>query len=114
MTLLPYNAFRRISLYARSVIVACFVAMLATGFAVPAGLQQTPEPHIRLLPPVWFLGLAQSFLNPDANSYMASLGRIAVIASVAVLVCSVVIYTISYQKRFMRIAEAAGTLGIGS
>jgi hypothetical protein len=111
MAVLPHGAFRRISLYARLAVVASLVAMLATSFAVPASLRTLPEPYIKFLPPVWFLGLAQSILDPGASAYMAGMGRIAVIASEVVLVSSVVIYIISYRSRFMRIAEAVGNAG---
>lgn len=111
MTVLPYSAFRRISLYFRSAIVACFVAMLATSFAVPAGLQQEPAPILRFLPPVWFLGVAQSMLDPGANPFMPAMRRTALIASEVVLVSSVLIYVISYRRRFLRIAETFGNAG---
>jgi hypothetical protein len=111
MTLLPHGPFRRISLYARSAIVACFVAILATSFTVPSGLRQIAGLYTRFLPPVWFLGLAQSILNPGTGAYLTAMGRIAVIASEVVLVCSLATYAISYRNRFMRIAETAGNPG---
>lgn len=111
MTLLPHRAFRRISLYARSAIVACFVAILATSFTTPSGLRQIAGLYPRFLPPVWFLGLAQSILNPGTGAYLRAMGRIGVIASEAVLVCSLAIYAISYRNRFMRIAETVGNAG---
>jgi len=111
MSLLPHSAFQRISLYARSAIVACFVAILATSFAVPPGLRGIPELYTRFLPPVWFLGLAQSILNPGAGAYFTAMGRTAVIASELVLLSSLAIYTISYRNCFMRIAETVGPAG---
>ena len=107
MTVLPHSAFTRFSLYIRSFMVASLVAMLTSSSAV-ARILQTPEPHLRFLPPVWFLGLAQSILNPEAVPYMARAGRIAVVASVFVLVSSVLIYAISYRTRSMRMAETIG------
>ena len=111
MSLLPPSGFRKISLYVRSAIFACFVALLATSFAVPAALQEISGIYTRFLPPVWFLGLAQSILNPAAGAYLTAMGRIAVIAWEVVLVSCLAIYTISYRNRFLRIAEAAGNAG---
>jgi hypothetical protein len=111
MSLLPHSTFRRVSLYARSAIVACWVAILATSFAVPPGLRGIPGLYTRFLPPVWFLGLAQSVLNPGTDAYYRAMGRIAVIASELVLLYSLAIYTISYRNCFMRIAETVGQAG---
>jgi hypothetical protein len=111
MALLPYNAFRRISLYVRSAVVAWFVAMLATSFAVPVNLRDMSVSYTRFVPAVWFLGLAQSILNPGASAFMAEMGRVAMIASGVVLISSMAIYIISYRSRFMRIAETVGNAG---
>ena len=106
MLTLPYRAFRRISLYLRGVIIAAFIAMLATSFEVPAMLRQLPEAWVRFLPPVWFLGLCQ-LLRGKASPELAVLGRTALIASGTIIAFSVVIYALSYRRCFSRIPEAA-------
>jgi hypothetical protein len=110
MTVVPYPAFRRFSLYFRSAIVTCLVAALATSFAVPVGLRQLPNSFLRFIPPVWFLGLSQS-LQHSANSHLVNMGQMAVIGFGCVLIGAVMVYTVSYRKMFMRIPETVGIAG---
>ncbi|HKR84606.1 MAG TPA: hypothetical protein VJS37_10540, partial [Terriglobales bacterium] len=107
MLLLPYRLFRKVSLYLRSAIVGCLVAALATSFAVPGALRNLPGDPVKLLPPVWFLGLAQ-LIRQGANSHVAAIGRIALVGLSVVSLGSVLIYAISYRRCFARIAEATG------
>jgi hypothetical protein len=107
MTVLPPTVFSRFSLYVRSLLVGSLVAMLPSSSAVARALDAS-EAHMRLLPPVWFLGLAQSILNREAALYITEVGRTAVVASAFVFVSSVVIYAISYRRCFMRMAESVG------
>ena len=104
MTALPYRAFRRTSLYVRSLMIGSLVAVLATSFAVPAGLRNLSHSTVKLLPPVWFLGLCQWIRN-GSGSELGTLGRAAAYASVIVLVSAIVVYALSYRRCFVRIPE---------
>ena len=108
MVALPYSAFRRISLYVRGTIIACFVAMLATSFVVPSMLEQLPTTSVRLLPPVWFLGLCQ-LIRGRASPPLVSLGRFALVGTATVIGAALVIYALSYRRCFVQIPEAAET-----
>jgi hypothetical protein len=104
MTVLPYRAFRWTSLYVRSVMIGSLVAVLATSFAVPAGLRHLSQSMVKLLPPVWFLGLCQWIRN-GSGSQLATLGRVAAVASAIVLLGAVIAYALSYRRCFVRIPE---------
>jgi hypothetical protein len=106
MIALPYNVFRSISLFLRSVIVASLVAMLSTSFAVPSLIRQLPTTWVKFLPPVWFVGLCQ-LLRGRATPPLAGLGWVALISSVAAVVGAVAINALSYQRCFLRIPETA-------
>lgn len=105
MTVLPYRAFRRTSLYLRSLIIGCLVAALTTSFAVPAQLQHLSASPVRFLPPVWFLGLCELIRN-GATSDLAALGRTALLSSGIVLASALLIYALSYGRCFVRIPES--------
>lgn len=106
MVTLPYNAFRRISVYLRGVIIASLVAMLSTSFAVPSMLKQLPGTWVRFLPPVWFLGLCQ-LIRGKATPSLAVLGWVALMGSGVMVVVAVATYALSYQRCFVRIPETA-------
>ena len=104
MTALPYRAFRWTSLYVRSLMIGSLVAVLATSFAVPAGLRHLSQSTVKLLPPVWFLGLCQWIRN-GSGSQLATLGRAAAVGSPVVLLSAVIVYALSYRRCFVRIPE---------
>jgi hypothetical protein len=106
MVTLPYPVFRRISLYLRGTILACLVAMLTTSFAVPPLLKQLPKTLVEFLPPVWFVALCQ-LLRGRASPSLASLGRVAWLATATAVVSAVAIYFVSYRRCFVQIPEAA-------
>jgi hypothetical protein len=108
VVMLPYRIFRRVSLYVRGTLIACLVAMLATSFIVPSMLERLPETSVRLLPPVWFLGLCQ-LVRGRASPPLALLGRYAVVATAIVIVAALVVYALSYRRCFARIPETTET-----
>jgi len=110
MLLLPYRLFRKVSLYWRAAMVGCLVAALATSFAVPTALRNLPATPVKLLPPVWFLGLAQ-LMRRGGSSHIAMAGRTALAGLSVVALGSALIYAISYRRCFTRIAEATGNSG---
>ncbi|MGA8436780.1 MAG: hypothetical protein WB762_12285 [Candidatus Sulfotelmatobacter sp.] len=120
MLLLPYAVFRRISLYARSLIAASLVAMLSTSFAVPRMILDLPRStysSLRLLPSAWFLGFCQ-LLRGRADPVLAELGHVAVFALVSASAVAAAAYTLAYRRCFLRLPELAdappGRLGARS
>ncbi len=106
MIVVPYGSFRRISFYLRASLLACLVAMLSTSFTVPPMLRSLPRTSVRLLPPVWFLGLCQ-LLRGRANPSFASLGHLALLSVLIVVIFGFSIYALSYRRHFVRIPETA-------
>jgi hypothetical protein len=103
MATLPYVVFRRVSLYLRGIIIAGFVALLSTSFAVPFQIERLNS-AVRFLPPVWFLGMCQ-LLRSRANPFLANLGRVALIVSAVVIATAFLNYALSYRRCFRRIPE---------
>ena len=106
MVALPHHAFRRVSLYLRATILAGFVALLSTSFAIPPMLKNLPGSWIRFLPPVWFLALCQE-MRGRATEGLAQLAHVALISVVAVVIGGMLIYSASYSRRFVRIPETS-------
>jgi hypothetical protein len=110
MALLPYAFFRKLSLYARFLIALFFLTLLATSFAVPSFLSdgtQISTLASHLLPPVWFLGLGQTFWGNVANPVFAALTRTALFALGLTLVMAFLAYALSFRRSFVRIPEGA-------
>jgi hypothetical protein len=110
MALLPYALFRRISLYVRFLIALFFLALLASSFAVPSFLAQVArmkELAINLLPPVWFLGLGQTFWGNGANPFFAAMTHTALFALGISLAVAFLSYALSFRQSFIRIPETA-------
>ena len=115
MTVLPFRAFRKSSLYVRFAIILFLMTALSTSFAVPPMIQTLAEhPHslFRLLPAVWFLALCQSRLG-RADPLLHSLGRTALVATCIALACAVASYAFSYHRCFSRSSETMVTLPAG-
>ncbi|HEY2548587.1 MAG TPA: hypothetical protein VGI46_21110, partial [Candidatus Acidoferrum sp.] len=110
MALFPYAIFRRISVYIRFLISLVFLALLASSFAVTAFLEQVAQMSklaVKLLPPVWFLGIGQSLLGRGDNPFFAEMARIAISALGICVVVAVLSYTLSFRRSFIRIPETA-------
>ena len=108
MTLLPYRAFRSVSLYLRVLIVVALVTMLVTSFAVPDMVRHFPDhPELALLPPVWFLALYQS-LQGHATPELARLSPLALRAVGIAFAGGLLLCALSYRRCFMRISESSG------
>src|ERR1700730_4919702 len=109
MLLLPYTLFRRISLYVRTVIVTLLLATLSTSFAVPRMILDLPRSShspLLFLPSAWFLGFCQ-LLRGRADPSLAELGHVAIFALVSACVVTLVAYTLSYRRCFVRLPELA-------
>jgi hypothetical protein len=107
MTVLPRGVFRAVSLYVRVAVIVCLIGLLATASAVPHLLTAaTPPPlWVRLLPPVWFLGLARSLIG-RSDGIFVPYAWIAVRAFGVVCLASLVFYALSYRRHFALIPEA--------
>ena len=100
MASLPHGVFNRISLCLRGIMIMGAVAMVSTSFVVPMAIRQLPRTYIKLLPPVWFLGMCQ-LIRGKANPSLAVLGRVALIGTVTVIAVACAAYAISYRRSFL-------------
>lgn len=108
LAVLPYSLFRRVSIYLRFLIALFFLALLATGSAVPTFLAQLTHLDKRAvlaLPPIWFVGICEALWGNGANPYYAAMASRALIAFAAVLVIAIFSYTVSFRRSFVRIPE---------
>jgi hypothetical protein len=111
MVLLPYRAFRRISLYVRAALMAALIALLATSFGIPSMLKHLPHTPARFLPTVWFLGLCQ-WIRGRANPALVEMGSVALIATGIVIASAGLAYAISYRRCFVRIPETVDVIAV--
>jgi len=110
MAILPYALFRRISLYVRFLIALFYLALLGTSFAVTSFLGQlarTSKLAVNLLPPVWFLGIGQTLWGNGHNPFFAAMARTALLALGISLAVTILSYTLSFRRYFIRIPETA-------
>ena len=109
MALLPPRAFRRISSYARGIVVVYLVALLSTSFAIPHLLFRAKDAAPAwtfLLPSTWFVSGCQ-LLRGRANPAMAGLARLCLPGMFLLFVTSAVAYAIGYRRHFVKITEIA-------
>ncbi len=107
MALLPPAAFRRLSSYARGMVVVYLVTLLCTTAAVPNLLRHakgSAPGWAFLLPSCWFLGLCQ-WMRGRANPAMIELAKLTLPVLAAVLVIAFCVYVAGYRRHFIRIAE---------
>ena len=111
MATLPDSVFRRISIYARVLVVILLLALLCTTFAVSPMLRTlSSDTHslLRWLPPMWFLGLSRTIMG-KANAALAQLGGTGVRAVAGVTLLAPMVYVLSYYRYFIRIPETLDT-----
>ena len=109
MAILPPRLLRRVSAYARGMVVVYLVTLLCTSFAVPDLLRQVkgPPPSWSLLfPSCWFVSLCQ-LLRQRANPAMAELATLCIPATAMIGVFAFCTYAIGYRRHFVRISEIA-------
>jgi hypothetical protein len=104
MVALPYELFRRVSLYLRAMLLMILVGMLATSFVVPHFLNDLSPSPIRYLPSVWFLALTK-LVHGTATAPMGALGWRSVKALAVVITVAAITYVLSYGRCFLRIPE---------
>jgi hypothetical protein len=109
MALLPPRFFRRVSSYARGLVVVYLVTLLCTSFAVPDTLRQTTGPAPLwsfFFPSSWFVSACQ-LLRHRANPAMVELARLCVPGLAGVILVAFGAYAIGYRRHFAKIAEIA-------
>lgn len=107
MAVLPPRAFKKISPYARSLVVVYLVTLLCTSFALPDFLRKLPgsaPTWTRFLPSCWFLGLCQS-VRGHADPSLLALSHLALPGFAAVIVIAFAVYALGYRRHFIRLAE---------
>ena len=107
MAVLPPSAFRRVSVYARGLVVVYLVMLLCTTAAVPNLLRHVKGPApgwTFLFPSCWFLGLCQ-WLRGRANPAMVELAKLTFPIVGTVLAVAFCVYVAGYRRHFVRIAE---------
>jgi hypothetical protein len=111
MVALPDSVFRRISIYIRVLVVILLLGLLCSTFAVAPFLQTpgtAPPSLLRLLPPVWFLGLSRMVMG-KADAVLSQAGGMAIRAVITVLLLAPTVYVLSYYRYFIRIPETLDT-----
>ena len=109
MAILPPHLLRRVSAYARGMVVVYLVMLLCTSFAIPDLLRRTvgPAPPWTLLfPSCWFVSLCQ-LLRERANPAMTQLARLCIPGIVVTALFALCTYAIGYRRHFVRISEIA-------
>jgi len=109
MAMLPPRALRRVSGFARAIVVVYLVSLLCTSWAVPEMLRRVSGPApvwAFFLPSTWFVSACQ-FLRDRANPAMVELARLCLPGLAGVTVVAFCTYAIGYRRHFVRIAEIA-------
>jgi len=109
MAMLPPRALRRVSGFARAIVVVYLVSLLCTSWAVPEMLRRVSGPApvwAFFLPSTWFVSACQ-FLRDRANPAMVELARLCLPGLASVTVVAFCTYAIGYRRHFVRIAEIA-------
>src|SRR4029077_17774453 len=103
MAILPPRLLRRVSAYARGVVVVYLVTLLCTSFAVPDLLRRVKGPAPAwtwLFPSCWFVSLCQ-LLRDRANPAMAQLARLCIPGIALLALLAFCAYAIGYQRSFV-------------
>src|SRR5262249_51271814 len=104
---LPRETFRAWSPWLRGFLLLVLIALLIGGFAGAPTLNELgghPDPPLRFLPPVWFLGLYQ-IAQHRPTPLFTQVGPWALTAFAIVLAIVAVTYALSYRRRFAGVLE---------
>src|SRR5712691_875073 len=110
MACLPYRIFRKVSVYVRFEVALCLLAVLATSFTVSSFLSGRPgiiPSRFGRLPPFWFLGLTETLWGRGNDIFFASMTHRAMVSLGLALLVSILAYTFSFRRSFVRIPEFA-------
>jgi hypothetical protein len=105
LALLPPAMFRRISLVARFAIAIVLLVMLGSVFTVSQFVSDASHYRAALLPPFSFLGLARAVWGRGAEPLVADMAKAALASLGGVILVSLVAYSLSFRKAFIRIPE---------
>lgn len=109
LNLLRPRAFGRVTGYVQGLLVALMLALAVLSFSIQpqfANAVLRPE-WSRWLPPVWFLGLCQSW-SGDPDAAMHALGDRAVRGLFAAVIIALLTYVVSYQRHRALLMESGG------
>ncbi len=110
MACLPYRIFRKVSVYVRFAVALCLLAVLATSFTVSSflsGRSGIIPSRFGGLPPFWFLGLTETLWGRGNDIFFASMTHRALVSLGLALLVSILAYTSSFRRSFVRIPEFA-------
>jgi hypothetical protein len=110
MACLPFRIYRRVSVYVRFAVALCLLAVLATSFTVSSILSGGSKLiYLRLggFPSAWFLGMTETLWGNGQDVFFALLTRRAMISLGLALLISIIAYTLSFRRSFVRIPEFA-------
>src|SRR5215467_2723688 len=109
MAVMPARLLRRVSAYARGMVVMYLVTLLCTSFVIPDWLRRVTGPAplwTRLFPSCWFVSLCQ-LLRGRATEAMAELAKLCLPGLVVLAIFALSAYAIGYRRHFVRISEIA-------
>src|SRR5213082_2132347 len=112
MALLPAAAFRRVSLLVRFILAVLLLVLLSTSFVVPHWLTQLSVAvahRVAILPPISLLGLLRTVWGRGGEPFVTAMTRAAVAALGAAFLTTILAYTVSFRRSFMRIPETPDT-----
>lgn len=110
ISFLPFQLFRRISMFARFALGILLLLLLASSFTVPYQLTtlSVAEAHrVAILPPISFLGVARTVWGRGSDWFTASMFRSAVLAVSIAMIAAVTACAVSFRRLFVRIPEVA-------
>src|SRR5258708_33061143 len=110
MACLPYRIFRKVSVYVRFAVALCLLAVLATSFTVSSFLSGSSgiiPSRFGGLPPFWFLGLTETLWGRGNDIFFAAMTHGALVSLGLALLVSILAYTFSFRRSFVRISEFA-------
>jgi hypothetical protein len=106
LAVLPAPVFRRISLVARFAIAIGLLALVGSVFSASRFASYAAHYRAALWPPFSFLGLARAVWGRSAEPLVADMAKTALASLGAVILISLVAYTLSFSKAFIRIPES--------
>jgi len=109
MSVLPAAVFRRVSLIVRFLIAVVLLGLLGSSLAVPQMIENMGRGalhQLKFLPPVSFLGVAQSIWGRGGDADTAQMARAATGAVAGAVLTAILAYAISFRRSFLHIPEA--------
>ncbi|HVA93654.1 MAG TPA: hypothetical protein VNI36_02005 [Candidatus Dormibacteraeota bacterium] len=108
MSILPYQLFRKSSLFVRCALLFSLAALLSTAFTVPqkfSVLVRVRRPWTAVPPPAWFLGLCES-MRKSGGPVFGSLAAAAVWSLTLVFVLALAAFSLSFRRTYLSSGES--------